>query len=249
MARYPTVFTRRRAASKIQKAWRCRKWTKGRKYRGRDQIKTASDVRKAVQKTAPSRGVVNRISQTFSQNPVGVIDCITQIAFSDSDGRQDRRQSMKISLGSFRFKAELAIAESLVSLDETNIIRLMFVRQKDYVPGNLFDPSLCFYNDGITTPLNIYAQPDTRYCEVLWDRTFNLQNNTNGGRYPVRSRTLFLDETIPLRKKVTYAPATDGQDPLPRDNHHYYFIGVSDSSIAPHPSLEGASVTWFKNIE
>lgn len=240
-------YARRSAASKIQKAWRCRQWKK--KYRGRDQIKTAGDVRRAVQKSAPSRGVVNRISQTFSTSPVGVLDCLSEITFSTDDSRQDRRQSMKITMGSFRVRGEVAVADSLVASDASNLVRLMVVRQKNFIQAATFDPSLCFYNDGQSTPLSVYAQVNTRYCEVLWDKTYNLENNTNGDRYPTRPRMVFIDENIPIKKKITYRPMLDGQSELPRDQNHYYFIGVSDSSITPHPSLNGASVTWFKNIE
>lgn len=242
-------YGRRRAsaASKIQRAWRCSKWKK--KYRGRDQIKTVGDVRRAVQKTAPSRGKVVRLSQTFSTNAVAVVDCLSGITFSDSDARQDRRQSMKIEMGSFRFKGELSVAENLVTSDETNIVRLMLVRQKNYVEAATFDPPSCLYNDGLTTPLSIYAQPNTRYCEVLWDKTYQMQNNTNGDRYPTRPRSFFIDENIPIRKKITYKPVADGQTPLPRDHNHFYLIGMSDSSVAPNPALEGSGVIWFKNIE
>lgn len=219
------------------------------KYRGGDQIKTVSDVRRAVQKTAPSRGVVNRISNTMSTTAVGLIDCLTQIKFSTSDARQDRRQSMKIDLGSFRLRGEVAVADTLVASDASNLVRLMVVRQKNFIQAATFDPTLCFYNDGISTPLGVYSQVNTRYCEVFWDRTYNLENNTNGDRYPTRPRMVFVDENIPIRKKVTYKPAQDGANDLPRDQNHFYLIGVSDSSIIPHPSFNGASVTWFKNIE
>lgn len=156
---------------------------------------------------------------------------------------------MKIEMGSFRFKAELSVAESMIASDESNVVRLMIVRQKNYVESALFDPPSCLYNDGQTTPLSIYAQPNTRYCEVLWDKTYQLQQNTNGGRYPTRPFSFFIDEVVMLKKKVTYKPVADGQSPLPRDHNHFYFIGMSDSSVAPHPRIEGSSVTWFKNIE
>jgi len=209
--------------------------------RVKDSIKTVHDVRKAIQRTAPSKGRVVAISTSPSTTPL-VAQSISEIQFSTS-GEQWVRNSLKITLGSWRFRGNLNVG------DRTNLFRLMLVRDKN-MNDQAFDPASCFFQDNSgTTVTPVNAQINTRNVEVLYDHTYNLQDSTESVP-AVRPSNYFLDLNIPIRRELKFIDMPDG-DPaiLPRNQTHFYLVSVSDSVILPHPNLSGDSVTWFKNVK
>jgi len=212
------------------------------KRRTADKIKTVSDVRRAVQSTAPSRAKMDSISVSITST-VQTLLSVSEIAFNDDPSEFETRQSPKITLGSFRFKGTLVVG------DATNLVRLLFVRSKNQTNA-AFAPTSCFYsNPGGTVPPAVVAQINTRNVDVLWDHTYNLQD-TSESNPAVRPANFFIDRTISIRKTLKYNQVASGTVPeLPRNMTEYYFVAVSDSGVLPNPSVRFEAITWFKNID
>jgi len=225
---------KRTAARRIQKAWRKKRYQK-------DTIKTVSDVRKAVQKTAASRAFVANGSVSLTTTP-SILQSYSDIPYSE-DGvtNPQSRQSLKITMGSIRLRGELIVG------DDTNIVRLLLVRSKNQT-NTVFAPVDCFFdNNGSAAITAVNAQINTRNVDVLWDSTYLLQDSDSS--IPgVRPSFIFLNKTIKIRKTLMYNQANEGDSILPRNMHHYFLVGVSDSSVLPNPSMRWGSCVWFKNV-
>lgn len=206
-----------------------------------DKIKTVSDVRRAVQTTAPSRAKMDSISVSITST-VQTLLSLSEIQFNDDPSNFQTRQSPKISVGSFRFKGTLVVG------DATNLVRLLIVRSKNQT-GAPFAPADTFYsNPGGTVPPAVVAQINTRNVDVLMDKTYNLQDSSESNP-AVRPANFFIDKTIRIRKTLKYNQVATGTTIAPRNMTEYYFIAVSDSGVLPNPSVRFEAITWFKNID
>lgn len=130
--------------------------------------------------------------------------------------------------------------------DRTNLVRLLVVRDKNQDDA-VFSPDDCFFTDGNVTPPDVYAQINTRNVECIYDKLWNLQD-TSESVPATRVQSAFVEFNVPIRKHLTYNQTGNDDTILPRNMQHWYLIGVSDSAILPNPSLDGNSITWFKNI-
>jgi len=224
---------RRTAARRIQRAWKRKRYQK-------DKIKTVSDVRKAVQKTAPSRAFVNNGSASITTTPV-ILESYGVIPFNeDGISNPNSRQSLKVSVGSIRIRGNLVVG------DDSNLIRLMLVRSKNQ-SGTIFSASECFFdNNGAAAITGIQSQLNTRNIECLWDQTYQLQDQIADAA--TRPSSVFLNKKFNIRNTWTYNQAPNAAVILPRNMKEYYLVAVSDSSVLPNPSLRWSSCVWFKNL-
>jgi len=227
------IYGKRHAARKIQSAWRKRKQ--------KDKIKTVSDVRKAVQSTAPSRAYLGDTSSSITTAPV-VLQSFSNIPFSDDQSDFQSRNALKISVGSIRGRGNIVVGDS------TNFVRLLLVRSKNQTNA-AFDPlSVFFTNGGAVVPPYHLAQINTRNVEVLWDRTYTLQDSTEADP-AVIPPVKFLEFNTPIRNTWTYNAVASGTTIAPRNMKEYYLVAVSDSSILPNPSVRFQFCTWYKNVD
>jgi len=207
----------------------------------KDKIKTVGDVRRAVQKTTPSRAKLDSISLSLTTTP-SIMLSISNIVFNDNGSNFDTRQGPKITLGSFRFRGDIVVG------DRRNFMRLMVVRSKNQT-NQAFDPQDIFYaNPGAVAPSAVNAQINTRNVQVLWDKTYSLQD-TSEANPAVRPSFYFLDEKVNIRKTIKYNQVPNATATLPRNMSEFYFVGVSDSGVLPNPSIAVDCVTWFKNVD
>lgn len=223
------------SASIIQRAWRAKKKAQ------KDQIKTKADVRKAVQATAPSRAELRSGSVSITTTP-SILESFSDIEFNE-DGitNPQTRQSLKISVGSIRLKGDLVVG------DDTNIVRLMLVRSKNQTNDAFAPADIFFDNNGAVAVTAYLAQVNTRNVDVLWDKSFLLQDSDSS--IPgVRPSFYFIDEKFTIRNTWTYNQINNATTELPRNMKEYYLVAVSDSSVLPNPSLRYQSCTWFKNL-
>lgn len=209
--------------------------------RAPDKIKTAGDVRRAVQSTAPSRAKMDSISQSITSTVSNMLS-ISAISFNEDSSVFDARQSLKISLGSFRFKGTVVVG------DATNLVRLLIVRSKNQTNA-AFDPTSAFYsNPGGAVPQAVAAQINTRNVEVLWDKTYFMQDSTAAAP-AVRPAAFFIDANVRIGKTIKYNQVGNAITVQPRNMSEYYMIGVSDSGVLPNPSVRLECLTWFKNVD
>jgi len=220
------------AAQKIQRHWRKRRV---------DRIKTKSDVRKAVQSTAPSRAELRSGTASITTTP-SILESFSDIEYNE-DGitNPQSRQSLKISVGSIRMKGDLVVG------DDTNIVRLMLVRSKNQSNAAFAPADIFFNNNGAAAVAAYLAQVNTRNVDVLWDKTYMLQDS-DSSTPGVRPSFYFIDEKFNIRNTWTYNQIANASTQLPRNMKEYYLVAVSDSSVLPNPSLRYQSCTWFKNL-
>jgi len=227
------IYGKRSAARKIQTAWRRRKV--------KDTIKTKSDVRKAVQSTAPSRAFLGSTSASITTTP-SVVQSFSNIPFDDDASVFQSRNSLKISVGSIRGRGNIVVGDS------TNYIRILLVRSKNQTNA-AFDPAGCFFDNGgsVAVPSHL-AQINTRNVECLSDKLYSLQDSTEF--VPgVNPSFKFLEFNQPIRNTWTYNAVALGTTIAPRNMKEYYMVVVSDSSVLPNPSIRMQFCTWFKNVD
>lgn len=231
---YTNRVAKRCAAKVIQDAFR-----KSRK--GKDQIKTVGDVRRAVQSTAASRAEGRLGSVSITTTP-SILESFGTIEFNE-DGitNPQTRQSLKISVGSIRMRGNLVVG------DETNIVRLMLVRSKNQSNAPFAPADIFFDNNGSFAAAGYLSQINTRNVDMIWDQTYQLQDS-EAAIPGVRPTSVFLDKTFTIRNTWTYNQITNATSELPRNMKEYYLCAVSDSSILPNPSFKYQTVTWFKNV-
>jgi len=218
------------------------RYKKKRKTTGKkDYIKTASDVRRAVQQTAPSRAKLTALAFSTTTTPEMKLS-ISRIEFNEDSSDFATRQSTKITVGSLRIKGTLVVG------DASNLVRMLIVRSKNQTNA-AFNPQDCFYNNpGAPAIPSVLAQINTRNVDVVYDKTWNMQDST--AAVPgVRPSNYFIDENIPIRKTMTYNQTGSAVASLPRNMTEYYMVCVSDSTIAPNPSFRLQCCTWFKNVD
>ncbi|AJP36332.1 putative capsid protein [Avon-Heathcote Estuary associated circular virus 1] len=233
-------YRRGTAARKIQAAFRRRR-TKKRFQR--DKIKTAGDVRRAVQQTSVSSVVVQETqAQGLSTTPT-VIHNLSKIEFNNSNDTLYARKSKQITVGHFKFRAKVNVA------DKTNLIRIMVVRNKDPATTNAFDPADMFaMNNSQGLPAdNMFAEPNLRNVEVKYDRVFNLQA-TSETIPAVNPQSVYWTFDVPVRETFKYFGTTNGTSEQTRNMKDYYLLGFSDSSLITHPTIQVVSYVWFKNV-
>lgn len=229
---------RKIAAMRIQRHWRAKRRRHAKK---KDKIKTVSDVRKAVNKGTPSSVVIQETNFALTTTPT-VQHVLSDIEYSNSNDTPNTRKSKKISVGHFKFRCSLQVA------DRTNLCRVMVVRNKNPLVAAAFNPANIFeMNNGIgTQPDKMYAEPNLREVEIKYDRVFNLQD-TSETAPATRMQNIYWTFKVPVNEVFKYFTETNNTSELTRNMKDYYILAFSDSSVLPNPSFKCVSYTWFKN--
>jgi len=234
------VYNRKHyAARRIQRAYRRKRF-----YPKRMKPTT---VRKIVNNMEPTRAdIFNTISGNITAAS-NTINNLSNITFNDDPSVFNTRQQTKVKLMSFNWKGTVQVSPTATD----NIVRLMIVK-KVAQDALAFDSRKCFYVNPGTTVQLLEAQVNKRYCTVLKEWHFQLQNqdpsSLTNEQYP----------TVPWRKLLnihcSFGKNTIARYPLVANatnvqpnNHQYYFIGVSDSNILI-PTITGTGTLFFKNV-
>lgn len=227
----------RLASKRIQRAWRSHKLRK-------DKIKSGADVRKAMRDAQPASCFFTNTDSTMSTTPY-IYKELSKITFNNSNNTPYARKSTNIRVGHIAFRGQLDV------YDNTNLCRVMVVRLKDTaINPDAFTPSTMFqYNNGEgTQPDNLYANVNTRICEVKYDRMFQLQKQLTGA---VRVPSVYLNFKIPFHETWKYMSTENGTNTSTRNTKNYYLVAFSDSTAEPtqsHPKIKMTTCCWFKNI-
>lgn len=176
-----------------------------------------------------------------------LLNNLSNVTFNDDPSTFGTRQATKIKLTSFRWKGHVTVAPSATD----NIVRLMIVK-KLAMDGNAFDPRKCFLVHPGTTPTKLFCQVNKRYCQCVWEKTFQLQNqdpsSLTNEQYPTVPwrRLLDIDYKFPKDTIARYELVNNATNVQPYTNQ-YYFIGISDSTVQT-PELTGLGTVFFKNL-
>jgi len=231
---YMKIGKKHHAAARIQKAWRKKRYQ-------RDNIKTTADVRRAVNKGTPASVVIQSTNFGLTTTPT-IQHSLSDIEYSNSNDTPNTRKSKKISVGHFKMRCYLNVA------DRTNLVRVMLVRNKDPLTAAAFNPSTMFeMNNGIgTQPTNMFAEPNLRKVQVKYDKIFNLQDSTES--VPgVRPSSFYFTFKVKVNETFKYFTETNNTSEFTRNMKDYYIVAFSDSSVLPNPAFRCVSYTWFKN--
>lgn len=216
--------------------------TAPKKRRVKDKIKTASDVRKAVNQGNPSSVIAQETNFALTTVPT-VQHVLSDIEFSNSNDRPDSRKSLKINVGHLKCRCYLDVG------DRTNLCRVMVVRNKDPLTAAAFNPTTMFeINNGVgAQPNNMFAEPNLRMVEVKYDKVFNLQDSSS--TVPAtRMKNIYFQFKVPIKEQWKYLTTANNTSELTRNMKDYYIVAFSDSSILPNPSFRCISYLWFKNV-
>lgn len=220
-------------------------WRNWKNYKNRkDKIKSGADVRKAMRDVQPASCFFTNTDSTMSVTPY-IYKELSKITFNNSNNTPYARKSTNIRAG------HLAVRGELIVYDTTNLCRVMVVRLKDTaINPDAFTPSTMFqYNNGEgTQPDNLYANVNTRICEVKYDRMFQLQKQLTGA---TRVQSVYLNFKIPFHETWKYMSCENAQNPSTRNTKNYFLVAFSDSTAEPtqsHPKIKLTTCLWFKNI-
>lgn len=232
-------YTRRtNAASLIQRKYR--------KHR-RDRVKTASTVKKIVRNMEQMSYQQYNITPSISTTP-SILTNFTNITYkNETNNPPDRdgltqRTTQKVFLSSIRLSGHISYS------DDNNRVRLMMCRAKrsDQTANPYAADATQVFND-VDTPGGswLYAPVNYRTVQVLWDWSFSLQEQQAGSVHPPDK---YFKKVFVLKKNLRYnLKETDNSD-FPVNDYTYFLVGVSDSSITPHPAGRIQCTVSFKNV-
>ena len=225
------------SATRIQRAWRRKKYAK-------DKIKTVADVKKAVRSAQPSSVFITNTNSTMSTTPTAYQQ-LSRLLFSNSNDTLYARKSTNIRVGHISFRCRLSVADS-----PGNLCRLMVVRLKDSAqPAVSFDPQKMFeFNNGQgAQPDNLFSDVNLRVAEVKYDKVFNLQQST-AAVPATRMQDIYLNFKVKINETWKYKSTDNGQSTFTRNMKDYFLVALSDSQLGSHPRIQATSFLWFKNI-
>ena len=232
-----TKAKRRAAASKIQSAWRKRRFRK-------DQIKTKSDVKKVVKQMEQMSYDQYNVALSLSSAP-SIITNFTNFTFkNETNDPSDRdeltqRTTQKLYLSTIRFQGQLNVS------DATNRIRLcMFRAKRSNQNANPLQAADCFNDVGNPGGSYLNAPINYRNVQCLYDTQFNLQDTTAGAYWPPYK---VIKKVFSLKKNLKYNLNTDDNTDFPVNDYTYFMVGLSDSAVPPHVSGRLQITVSFKN--
>lgn len=231
-----TIYGRRTAARAIQKHWRSRRKPKKMKV---------SKVKSIVRGMEPTRQDLWSLTDTIGTTPL-ILNNLTNMSYNEDSSIFGTRQSTKVSLMSFRFRGNVEVDSAATD----NHLRLLIVR-KTAQDGAPFDARKCFLSHPGFTINYLQSQINKRYCSVVWEREFLLQNSDpsllTNERYPTVVWKRILDIVYKFPKgAVARYPLVANATAVQPINHQYYFIAVSDSAVLS-PAIQGQACLFFKN--
>jgi hypothetical protein len=262
------AFRRRTAATRIQRAWRSRKFSRNVKK----VVTSLEPYKYHIQSTQwPNEGPTN-----VGANPTTNLIALSNIPYN-TQSIENQRSSTKVLAKNLRIRAVLR-----ANTDAYSRIRLMVVRSKRSQNAgnvdqfaNMPDDDNLWRRTGVSQATGtlvpqdaINAFPNTRFVEVLWDKTFQLGtfagkmqttataqpvNYTTSGNAPHKS-SLFVEKYIKLNKILKFNAVSDPAsgteyDYSPYNNQSYYLVAVSNSSSTPNPTVNAISMLSFKDLD
>lgn len=261
-------FRKKTAASRIQRAWRRKKFSRNVKK----VVTSLEPYKYHIQSTQwPNEGPTN-----VGANPTTNLIALTNIPYN-TQSIENQRSSTKVMAKNLRIRAVLR-----ANSDAYSRIRLLVVRSKRSQNAGNVDQFANMPNDdnlwrrtgvsqatGTLVPQDaINAFPNTRFVEVLWDKTFQLGtqagkmsttataqpvNYTTAGNAPHKS-SLFVEKYIKLNKILKFNAVSDPAsgteyDYSPYNNQSYFLVAVSNSSSTPNPNVNAISMLSFKDLD
>ena len=212
----------------------------------KDAIRTAGDVKRVMNQSAPIRFWLHNVSASMSTT-IANIHPLSLIPYQ-ADPTQDlgARNSKKVYLNRYRFRGIVSIAAGLPGTgDVTNRVRLMIVRQKTNQSGAFTATDALETNDGVFN-YTIDTPSNQKRCEIVWEKEYQVQQSVAGSVYPPYAK---VEIDVPLHRTAKYDATPNGSASSPVNNSIYAFVAISDSGATPHPTLRGQGQTVFKNID
>lgn len=214
--------------------------------RKKDSIRTAGDVKRVMNQSAPIRFWLHNVSANVS-NTISNIYPVSLIPFqADPTADLGARNSKKVYLNRYRFRGVCSVAAGLPGTgDVTNRFRLMIVRQKTNQQGVFNATDALETNDG-TFQYTIDTPSNQKRCEIIWEKEYQVQQAVAGAVYPSYQK---IEIDVPLHRTAKYDATPNGSASSPVNNSYYALVAISDSGTTPHPTLRGQGQTVFKNID
>lgn len=213
---------RTNASLTIQRAFRARK-------------KQSTMVKRVMYKMEPYKYDAFTASTTLG-SAWSIISNITNVSY-DPNGTTDSgtRQTTKILCKNLSIRGKITPATG----DTTNICRLALVRGRRAGNLNVADIAYGGAND-------IDAQFNQKFVDVIWDKTFNVQEQAVGAVFPPYK---YWDTSTMLNKICKFEEQSGAGTIQPYNNTSYYLIGCSDSSVAPNPAVRLSSRLSYKQLD
>ena len=163
-------------------------------------------------------------STTAVPNSWTLVNNITNISYDPNATTSDgARSTTKILVKHLGIRGTISVASG----DGTNSIRLALVRGRRAGALNLADVGY-----GTATDLN--AQFNQKFVDVIWDKTFQVQETLVGAVFPPYK---YLDINTSINKTCKFEEQSSAGQIQPYNNTAYYLIACSDSGVAPNPSI------------
>lgn len=213
-----------------QKSGNARK-TKGRRRGGRSNFKTKrivkSEIKKQLNKTLESK--------LIDQNVSGITPDFSTGYVLDLTGGMIRGLSANQMVGDSINPTHLRIKWACKVGDATNLLRIIVVQQIGGIVPTL--TSLLQSVGTVNAPLSPYNRDNSDTFRVLFDEFYQLATGAD-------SQYLTGDikiQSVKLRK-ISYITAS-----VTPSAGGIYFMAISDSAAAPHPTLQLGSRLYFKD--
>ena len=163
---------------------------------------------------------------------------ISNIPFDTTNNPQSRNTT-KCLLKNLAIRGTMQPASG----DSTNFLRLALVRGRR--TGTLSATDIGYHNP-VPVNTDLYTQFNQKYVDVIWDKTYRLQEQAAGSVYP---KSIFFEAFTKINKTVKFTERdTTGTD-QPYNNTSYYLIACSDSSLSPHPRVAVTCRISWKDLD
>jgi len=206
-----------------------------RKFRSYRKKKT-NFVKRTLYKLEPTKYNSFPMSQSLPSTGWTLINNITNIGYDpEAATNSGDRKSTKIKVNMACLRASLTVGTG----DGLNVVRIALVRGRRSGALQLSDVAY-----GGASVLD--AQFNQKFVDVIWDKTYKLQEQAPGSTYP---KLIYLDIPSKINKLCKFEEQSAAGIVQPYNNTSYYLIGCSDSALTPHPSIRGTCRVSFKDLD
>lgn len=216
------------AASTIQRAFRRRK------KKARTSV---ASVKKIVHSMEPYK-YLNFVDSSSIGTAWFVLANISNVPFDTTNNSQSRACT-KILLKALAIRGNMQPAAG----DGTNFMRLALIRGRR--AGDL-DPTTIGYHNPTPVATDLYTQFNQKYVDVIWDKTYRLQEQAAGSIYP---KTTFFEKFTKINKTLKFIEREATGTDQPYNNTAYYLVCCSDSGLTPHPRISVTCRISWKDLD
>lgn len=197
-------------------------------------------VSKVINQKEPYKYIVDSLSTSSVGTAWVKVLNISNIPWTKEENPHTRCSTKALIKG-----LALSLKMQCASGDTTNQIRVALVRGRRSGVLNMTNVSMDPNNSGD----DLHLQFNQRYVDVIYDKTFNVQEIAAGAVFP-NYRTINKFFKINKTSKYTEAPDPTVQwTTQPYNNTALYLIACSDSSLAPNPRFSGQSRISYKDLD